>query len=106
MNDANGDTLLANNYEQVDRIDRKYGVTTNKGHKYVLCIFLKKSAVFLEISSRLPNQREVKLDDSDVIVREVENGSLANSRGNNDDEFTISDSQDHLFLSVSSQLTD
>lgn len=69
-------------------------------------VYSYKSAVFLEISSRLPNQREVKLDDSDVIVREVENGSLANSRGNNDDEFTISDSQDHLFLSVSSQLTD
>ena len=55
-------------------------------------------------SSRLPNQRQVTLDESDVLVREEENGSLAHSRGNDDDEFTISDSQDHLFLTISSQI--
>ena len=61
----------------------------------------------MEISfSRLPNQREVTLDESDVIevVREEENGTLADSRGNNDEEFNISDSQDHLFLAISSQI--
>ena len=61
----------------------------------------------MEISfSRLPNQREVTLDESDVIevVREEENGTLADSRGNNDEEFNISDSQDHLFLTISSQI--
>ena len=66
---------------------------------------LRSQLNFMEISfSRLPNQRQVTLDESDVIVREEENGSLAQSGGNNDDEFTISDSQDHLFLKISSQI--
>ena len=59
----------------------------------------------MEISfSRLPNQRQVTLDENDVIVKEKENGSLADSRNDDDDEFTISDSQDHLFLTISSQI--
>ena len=54
--------------------------------------------------SRLPNQRQVTLDENDVIVKEKENGSLADSRNDDDDEFTISDSQDHLFLTISTQI--
>ena len=54
--------------------------------------------------SRLPNQRQETLDESDVVMKKEENGSSADSRGNVDDEFTISDSQDHLFLTISSQI--
>ena len=35
--------------------------------------------------SRLPNQRQVTLDENDVIVKEKENGSLADSRNDDDD---------------------
>ena len=43
----------------------------------------------------------MRLDDSDVRNREEPNESLTNS--GEDDEFQISDSQDHLFLDINSQ---
>ena len=47
VKDANGDTLSADSFKQEDRMDRKYGVTTNKGHRYV------QQRSFIEVSLNL-----------------------------------------------------
>ena len=47
VKDANGDTLSADSFKQEDRMDRKYGVTTNKEHKYV------QQRSFIEVSLNL-----------------------------------------------------
>ena len=47
VKDANGDTLSTDSFKQEDRMDRKYGVTTNKGHRYV------QQRSFIEVSLNL-----------------------------------------------------
>ena len=49
VKDSKGDTVSAENFKQEDRMDRKYGVTTNKGHKYV------QQRSFIEVSLILWN---------------------------------------------------
>ena len=44
VKDSNGDTVSSESFKQEDRMDRKYGVTTNKGHKYV------QQRSFIEVS--------------------------------------------------------
>ena len=114
VRDSSGKIIEDNKFEQTDRVDRKYSVTNDRSSRYVsrIYVFLENSNVYVYVL-RLPNQRKVSLDESDLqVVRlqtaqnQREKDEEAVNHDNNPElgnEDTISDSQDYLFYDVLSQ---
>ena len=101
-----GNILETRTYNQTDTIDRRYSVTTNRDSRYAENFIV--DPLHDHILFRLPNQRTVKISKEDLPL-----GSslqLKKDRGTKKDDkeddwdSLISDSQDSLFLQISSQV--